>query len=208
MVNDSVVDERTLREIYLTGFEIVVEESAPRAIMSAYNLVNGVYANENPHLLQDDPARRVGLHRRRRDRLGRLERHRRGRARRQHPRDAGRGPRLGAAARRGGRGRPSADRRPRRPRRRASAPSSPTSRTPGTAAPVDQDAHHALARRAAARSAVLLKNDDARLPLAAGTRVAVIGDFAQTPALPGGGLVGGEPHPARQHPRHASTAAA
>jgi beta-glucosidase len=52
MVNDSVVDERTLREIYLTGFEIVVEESAPRAIMSAYNLVNGVYANENPHLLQ------------------------------------------------------------------------------------------------------------------------------------------------------------
>ncbi|WP_449386391.1 glycoside hydrolase family 3 N-terminal domain-containing protein [Cellulomonas soli] len=52
MVSDSVVDERTLREIYLTGFGIVVEEAAPRAIMSAYNLVNGVYANENPFLLQ------------------------------------------------------------------------------------------------------------------------------------------------------------
>ena len=52
MAMDAVVDERTLREIYLTGFEIAVKEGKPKAIMSSYNMVNGVYANENPHLLQ------------------------------------------------------------------------------------------------------------------------------------------------------------
>lgn len=53
MASDSVVDERTLREIYLTGFEIVVREAKPRSIMSAYNCINGTYANENRHLLMD-----------------------------------------------------------------------------------------------------------------------------------------------------------
>lgn len=48
---DEVVDERTLREIYLTGFEIAVREGRPKAIMSSYNRLNGTYANENPHLL-------------------------------------------------------------------------------------------------------------------------------------------------------------
>ena len=50
---DSIVDERTLREIYLTGFEIVVKEGKPQWIMSSYNRVNGVYANENEHLLRE-----------------------------------------------------------------------------------------------------------------------------------------------------------
>ena len=51
MVCDSVVDERTLREIYLTGFEIAVKESKPFAVMSAYNRLNGIYCNENEKLL-------------------------------------------------------------------------------------------------------------------------------------------------------------
>ncbi len=53
MVIDSVVDERTMREIYLTGFEIAVKEGKPRAIMSSYNKLNGEFANENVHLLKE-----------------------------------------------------------------------------------------------------------------------------------------------------------
>lgn len=53
MAMDAVVDERTLREIYLTGFEIAVKEGQPKVIMSSYNMVNGRYANENAHLLDD-----------------------------------------------------------------------------------------------------------------------------------------------------------
>lgn len=53
MASDSVVDERTLRELYLTNFEIAVKEGHPRTIMSSYNAVNGVYANENTHLLKE-----------------------------------------------------------------------------------------------------------------------------------------------------------
>lgn len=51
MTIDTIVDERTLREIYLTGFEIAVKESSPRTIMSSYNMLNGVHTNENPHLM-------------------------------------------------------------------------------------------------------------------------------------------------------------
>ena len=41
---DACVSERTLREIYLRGFEIAVKQSAPVAIMTSYNLINGVHA--------------------------------------------------------------------------------------------------------------------------------------------------------------------
>ena len=53
MAMNAVLDERTLREIYLTGFEIAVKEGKAKAIMTSYNEVNGTYANENSHLLQD-----------------------------------------------------------------------------------------------------------------------------------------------------------
>ena len=53
MAMNAVVDERTLREIYLTGFEIALEESHPGAFMTSYNQVNGEYANENMHLLKE-----------------------------------------------------------------------------------------------------------------------------------------------------------
>ena len=53
MVYDSIIDERALREIYLTGFEIAVKESNPYSIMTSYNKLNGQYTNENKHLLCD-----------------------------------------------------------------------------------------------------------------------------------------------------------
>ncbi|MDR2506025.1 MAG: glycoside hydrolase family 3 protein, partial [Oscillospiraceae bacterium] len=53
MASDSVLDERTLREIYLANFEIAVREGLPKTIMTSYNAVNGTYANENAHLLTD-----------------------------------------------------------------------------------------------------------------------------------------------------------
>ena len=53
MVYDSIIDERALREIYLTGFEIAVKEANPLSIMTSYNKLNGSYTNENEHLLCD-----------------------------------------------------------------------------------------------------------------------------------------------------------
>jgi beta-glucosidase len=53
MVGDSVVDERTLHEIYLAGFETMVKEAHPKSVMCAYNKINGVYASENKELLTD-----------------------------------------------------------------------------------------------------------------------------------------------------------
>ena len=51
--NNTIADPRTLREIYLRGFQIAVEESQPWAIMSSYNLVNGTYVNQRKDLMSD-----------------------------------------------------------------------------------------------------------------------------------------------------------
>lgn len=53
MTVDSVVDERTLREIYLPAFEMAVKEGGVKSVMSCYNRVNGVYGSENQHLFRE-----------------------------------------------------------------------------------------------------------------------------------------------------------
>jgi len=50
---DSIIAERPLRELYLRPLEIAIREANPWAIMSSYNLVNGVHADMNTHLLKD-----------------------------------------------------------------------------------------------------------------------------------------------------------
>jgi len=186
MVSDSVVDERTLREVYLSAFGIVVAEARPRTVMSSYNLVNGVYAHEDPFLLTQVLRREWGF-----DGAvvsdwggsndvvaaaaagGTLEMPAAGLGSARRLVDAVRSGRIDAA---------DLDARAEEVLRLVAA-----AREPGTAPAVEVDAHHALAREVAARSAVLLKNEDAILPLAAGTRVAVVGDFARTPRYQGSG---------------------
>ncbi len=53
MTSDSLVDQRTLREIYLLPFEIAIKESSPRAVMAAYNKINGTYCCSSQRLLTD-----------------------------------------------------------------------------------------------------------------------------------------------------------
>ena len=49
--NNSKMSERALREIYLKGFQIAIEESNPTALMTSYNLINGIHTSQNPQLL-------------------------------------------------------------------------------------------------------------------------------------------------------------
>ncbi|WP_062519854.1 glycoside hydrolase family 3 C-terminal domain-containing protein [Demequina silvatica] len=185
MASDSVVDERTLREIYLTAFEMVVREAAPQAIMSSYNKVNGEYAHESAHLLQDILRDEWGFDGAVVSDWG------------------GSNDAVAAVAAGGTLEMPSPGLDSVRQLLDAVAAGTLAEehldarvaemRTlveridPSLARAVDQEAHHALARRVSEASHVLLKNDDALLPLAAGTRVAVIGDFAETPRYQGAG---------------------
>ena len=188
MASDSVVDERTLRELYLTGFEIVVKEAHPKALMSSYNLINGIYANENAHLLQDILREEWGFDGAVVTDWGGSNDHALGvknGSTLEMPAPGGDAVReLLAAVRSGKIIEADVDARLDELLTLVLDTHAAVERHSRS---FDADAHHALARRAAGESVVLLKNDDALLPLAAGTRVAVIGDFAETPRYQGAG---------------------
>ena len=188
MASDSIVDERTLREIYLTGFEIAVKEGHPRSIMSSYNLVNGTYANENKHLLMEILRGEWGFDGAVITDWGGSNDHALGvknGSTLEMPAPGGDSVReLLAAVESGKISESDID-----ARLSELLPLVFDTKAALDAAPREFDAaaHHALARRAAAESLVLLKNEDALLPLAAGSKVAVIGDFAKNPRYQGAG---------------------
>ena len=183
------VDERTLREIYLPAFERVVKLAQPWTVMCAYNRVNGIYCSEHHWLLTEVLREEWGfeglvvsdwgaVH----DRAAAL----RGGLDLEMP------PNLGvsdaaivAAVRDGSLYESILDESVSRVLHLVDRSQPALSE----GATFDPDDHHALARRAAQESAVLLKNDGNVLPLdpEPGSTVAVIGEFARTPRFQGAG---------------------
>ena len=182
------VDERTLREIYLPGFEHVVKQARPWTVMCSYNKVNGTYASQHRWLLTEVLRDEWGFDGLVMSDWGAVED-------RVAALAAGleleMPPNLGvsdaaivAAVRAGELDEALLDQAVARVLQLVDrAAGAPTPRS------FDADAHHALARTAAAECAVLLKNDGALLPLqpAAGDTIAVIGEFARTPRYQGAG---------------------
>lgn len=189
MANDSVVDERTFREIYTTGFEIAVKEGRAKAIMSAYNEVNGVYANENSHLLQEILVDEWGFDGCVISDWGGSNDHALGVQNGSHLEMPGTGKSgmrdIVKAVQDGTLKEEILDQRLDELLTLIFATHGTTEKAKGTA--FDIAAHHKLARKAAEESIVLLKNQDRILPLKPGTKVAVIGDFAEKPRYQGAG---------------------
>lgn len=185
MTVDVIVDERTLREIYLRAFEQVVKQTGPWTVMAAYNRINGFHAAQDPWLLtrvlrgewgfdgvvvsdwgavtDRAAALAAGLD---------LE----------MPSSSGLGPRELVAGLEAGLVAPEdVDASLDRMRELGRRTEGKTGEAP------DFPAHDALARRAAAASMVLLKNDGGQLPFAADASLAVIGELARTPRYQGSG---------------------
>ena len=188
MAMNAVVDERTLREIYLTGFEIAVREGNAKAIMTSYNEINGEYANENKKLLLDILRKEWGF-----DGLvvtdwGGSNDHVKGvmcQSDLEMP-----APGLDSARElvtAVNEGRLSMKDIDLCVDHVLDAVLDLKQKAEEKKSVFDEKAHHALARKAAAESAVLLKNEDNILPLKPGTRIALIGDFAFVPRYQGTG---------------------
>lgn len=184
MSSDSVMDERTLREIYLTNFEIAVKEGKPQAVMTSYNRLNGVYTNEDGHLLKEILRGEWGWQ-------GLVVT------------DWGgsnsfvEGVRAGMNLEMPASGDDSACQLLQAVQTGVITEAEVDTRvdelletvfaTQAAPVPADADAQHAIAREAAEKSAVLLKNEGGILPLNRDAKVAVIGDFAGKPRYQGAG---------------------
>ncbi|MDO9395890.1 MAG: glycoside hydrolase family 3 C-terminal domain-containing protein, partial [Herbiconiux sp.] len=184
---DAVVDERALRELYLASFETVVREARPATVMAAYNRLNGEHCSENAALLTGILREEWGFE-------GLVVSDWGAAWDRTVSIPAGNDlamPGLG----------PLDDRYVRFALRTGALPAAALDATvlrilglverhaAVAAAPtpeVDLDAHHELARRASVAGTVLLSNDGV-LPLAPGTRLAVIGALAAEPRFQGAG---------------------
>lgn len=187
MAMDSVVDERTLREIYLTGFEIAVKEGKPRSIMSSYNKVNGTYANENAHLLKEILRDDWGFDGFVVTDWGADNDHALGVKNGSNLVMPAPGPDaaigLVNAVKEGRLSEADLDERLKELFRVLVSADEAMKKAPKS---FDKDAHHALARKCAEQSIVLLENDGI-LPLDRNAVVGIIGDFARNPRYQGAG---------------------
>ena len=189
MASDSVVDERTLREIYLTGFEIAVKEGKAKSLMSSYNRVNGTYANENYHLLQEILRDEWGFDGFVVSDWGGSNEHIEGVRTGSHlemPTTGGDSDLELVQAVKDGK--LSVSLLDQRVDQLIDVIFSVTVAVkPLEGKTFDVDAHHEMAEKAAGESIVLLKNEGNILPLKKGTKVAVIGEFAQKARYQGAG---------------------
>lgn len=190
MISNSVVDERTLREIYLTAFEIIVKKADPWTVMSSYNLLNGTYTSEHEHLLKDILRGEwhydgvvmsdwTAVHDRLKSIRAGLDLEMPGPA-------SYNASRLAEAVRSG----ELEEEILNDSVRRILTLIEKTTAAAKTADRAwDVEAHHALARKAAAESIVMLKNENGTLPIRADElkSLAVIGQKAKKPRFQGGG---------------------
>ncbi|MBW9109089.1 glycoside hydrolase family 3 C-terminal domain-containing protein [Microbacterium ureisolvens] len=188
MRSSSDVDPRPLREIYLRGFQRVVEDAQPWTVMCSYNRINGVYASEDPWLLTRVLRDEWGFEGLVVSDWGAVNERVPGLAAGmdlEMPSSNGvTDAQIVAAVRDGSLVESAVDVAAGRVLdlvRKA------TEGAGAVAGPLDVDAHHALAREAAGRSIVLLKNDGDLLPLAKDAKIAVIGEFAEKPRYQGAG---------------------
>ncbi len=185
---DSVVDERTLNEIYLTGFEIAVKEGNPYSIMSSYNPVNGVYINSNPWFLRKKLVDEWGFKGFVVTDWGGSNDHIEGIKSGVHLEMPGtKGNSIREVVEAVKDGTLSEAVVSERVDEFLSAISKIKNVNELKAKDIDIEIHHNLARIAAEESIVLLKNEENLLPIKKGTKVAVIGDFAQEPRYQGAG---------------------
>ncbi|MCE5343065.1 MAG: glycoside hydrolase family 3 C-terminal domain-containing protein [Eubacteriales bacterium] len=187
MSSNSVIDERTLREIYLPAFEAAVQRAKAWTVMCSYNRVNGVYASENRWLLTDLLRKEWGFDGYVMSDWGAVDDRVDGVAAGldlEMPSSAGENDKLIVKAVREGRlSEELVDRSCERiltVNQRYLAHSAPET-------PWDKAAQHTLARGLAAECMVLLKNERGVLPINMGQKIAVIGKFAKQPRYQGGG---------------------
>ncbi|CAD0183958.1 Thermostable beta-glucosidase B [Ruegeria sp. THAF57] len=187
MVIDTLVDERTLREIYCPAFETVVKEAQPWSVMCAYNRLNGTFCSDSDYLLNKVLRQDWGFEGLVMTDWGgqndRVEGVKAGMDLEMPGNKGVNDARIAWAVRSGQLSEADLDKTVLRILKLMLAA---TDRKDGTAH-VDMQAHHDLARRAAEESAVLLKNDGGLLPLKAIGKIAVIGGFAETPRFQGAG---------------------
>ena len=185
--SDSILDERTLRELYLTGFEIAVKEGQPATVMCSYNKLNGTHASDHKQLLTDILRTEWGF-----DGLvitdwgamnDRIEGFRAGCDLNMPGGSGFMAKECVLAVKNGTLSETDIDNSVRRILKQVFR----AVKTLKIPVSCDYDAHHAIAREAVEASAVLLKNDDGILPLNAGTKIAVIGAMAKSMRYQGAG---------------------